>query len=261
MTDPARELGEIAERLTVGSNDNGATFLADKFGVPKWSTEFMQIITCILERCDLVIRIVQNSDLDDDHKEKAIDHLRMLKGAFISGSIVNPWNTSGNGLTIVKEHGGPIHFLSPTVRPVVGYPRLSDEEKSELINAIDVYLTDLQESDEGPDFVRQAIVDGLTQFRFQLEMLGWMGAGYALSAFREVIFCYQQAQAFQASPDFNANGALQGLLGIIKLFKQKIEDVKGWKDTANTAWEIYGAVSKFALPYLATTQISMLPGP
>ena len=262
LTDPARELSEIAARLTVGSGSNGAAFLADQFGVESWSTEFMKIIVCIMERADLVARIVRQSDLDDDHKDKAIEHLTTFKTGFVGGSLGSHWNTAGQGLTIMKDHGSPIQFLSQTVRPFVKYPKLTDEETTELIQLIDTYLSEVSKSDEGPAFVRQAIIDGLTMFRFQLEKLGWMGSGYALAAFREVVAVYEMSQReFASDGTLDAEAVLRGFSGILTSFKKKVDEAKGWKDAAENVWNFYSIASSVATPLLLTGHLPALPSP
>lgn len=260
ITDPARELGEIAHRLTVGSSHTGAALLAEQFGVPNWSTELMRIIASIMERADLVARIVRQSDMDEDHKNSALEHLAGFKGGFTGASLNNHWNNAGHGLTIMKDHGGPIQFLSQTVRPYVKYPKLTEEEVAELIEAIDIYLSEITKSDEGPDFVRQAIVDGLTSFRFQLEKLGWMGAGYALASFREVVAVYEMSHRHLSSEhDLDAEAVLKGFGAILTSFKTKVEKAKAWKDTAETVWSLYGLASRAAVPLLLTGQFPALP--
>lgn len=261
VTDPARELGEIATKLTVSSSQVGSQFLAKQFGVAEWSTDFMRIVACIMERADLVARIVRQSEhLDDDHKDNAIQHLAHFKAGFVGGSLNNHWNTSGHGLTAMKDHGGTIQFLSQTVRPVVKYPKLTESETAEFIEAIDQYLAAVGDSDEGPAFVRQAIIDGLTAFRFQLDMLGWMGSGYALSAFREVVEVYEMSRSvYDNTANLDAEAVLGGLYKILKSFKTKVDEAKGWKDAGESVWNLYGVASRIATPLLLTGQFPALP--
>ncbi|WP_269218946.1 hypothetical protein [Brevundimonas vesicularis] len=110
ITDPARELGEIAKRLAVGTSAKGAQFLAEQFGVSAWSTPFYRILACILERADLVASIVRRSGMDDDHKEDALAHLEGFKSAFHGTSLVNQWSHQGCGLTLIQQHGQPVQF-------------------------------------------------------------------------------------------------------------------------------------------------------
>lgn len=250
ITDPARELGEIAKRLTVGTSAKGAQFLAEQFGVGAWSTPFYRILACVLERADLVAAIVRRSRMDDDHKEDAIAHLEGFKSAFHGGSLINPWNNGSYGLSLLQQHGQPVQFLSSEVRPVVNFPRLTEDEVNEFLGLIDAYCVELREAHETPDFVRQAILDGLAGLRFQLEYMGWMGAGYTLAAFRHVMMVYEAVQRDQAEDAFNADQALRGLGNILVRFKETVEKAQSWADAGGTVLKAWQLGSSVATPLL-----------
>lgn len=251
MTDPARELSEIAQRLTQSSNAKGVDFLAGQFGVEAWSTEFFRIVTCILERADLVADTISRSTMDEDHQRSAAEDLEGFKSAFTRGALINNWNNAGSGLTLVQQHGRPLQYLSPTVRQVICYPRLSDDEIVELVAHIDRYSAELRASEEELPLVRQGILDGLALFRFQLTHIGWLGAGYTLAAFRELMLVFDWANRQQPdSDDLNPRAALSGLLSILKAFKGHVDAAKGWRDTGETIWKAYRLTSSVALPFL-----------
>jgi len=252
VTDPARELAEIAERLTQGSNSPGEAFLPGVFGVEPWSTEFVKIVGCILERADLVGRIVQQSGaMDYDHKASALNDLAQFKQGFTGTALRVAWNQAGGGLPIMKDHGRPLQYLSPIVRAEVRYPKLSEADVAEFLELIDSYAEELKQSDEGPEFVRQAIRDGLAAFRFQLEKIGWMGSGYALAAFREVMIVYEASKfQFSDAANVDSSAVLKGLWNILTKFKKKAEEAKSWGDTAETLWKVYQLGSSVATPLL-----------
>ena len=257
LTDPARELGEIAKRLASGADAKGAKFLADAFGVTVWSTSFFKIISCILARADLVGDIVRRSDMDEDHIEQAIEEIDGFKSAFAGSSLLNSWNNAGQGVTLMQQHGRPIQFMSPSVRKVVSYPQLSEGEVEELIVLIDRYLDEISAIEEEHAFVRQAIFDGLTRFRFQLKHMGWMGSGYVLETFREVMWVYEVAQQDQASnenPD--AVAALRALGVIVSKVKEHIKTAKGWADAGQSVWKAYQLGSAVVSPLLIAHQAS-----
>jgi hypothetical protein len=251
MTDPAQELGEIASRLTSGSNKAGALFLADQFMVEAWSTDFYRILTCIVERADLVSSIISRSTLDVGVKRNALEEVEQFKSAFTLGPLSSAWNNSGHGLSLMKDHGRPIQYLSPTVRAEVSYPKLTKEEVAELVSLIDAYLASM-DGEGGPEFVRQAIRDGLSRFRFQLMHIGWMGSGYVLATFREVMFVYQESQRQFTASEIDERKALSGLWAILKQFKVTIDTAKDWTDTGDSLWKAYQLTSAFATPFLLT---------
>lgn len=251
-TDPARELAEIAGKLSIGSSHAGDKFLAEQFGVEPWSTEFVKILACILERADQIAVIVSKSQMDDDHRDSALDDLTKFKRGFTGKSLQNPWNNSGNGLMTMKDHGRPLQYLSTVVRPFVSYPKLSEAEISEFLELIEDYLAEITESDASPEFVRQAITDGLTNFKFQLQHIGWMGSGYAITAFREVMFVYETSKR-QLDGSLDDKLLKDGLFGILKKFKDKVDAAQGWGDTTQTIFKGYNLVSGAALPILIGT--------
>ena len=256
VTDPARELAEIAERLTRSTKAVGEKFLADQFGVSAWSTDFVKIITCILERADLVTEIVRTSDMDDDHKANALNDLRQFKTGFTGNSLRQPWNNAGNGLTAMKDHGRPIQYLSTIVRQKVCYPKLTDDEVSELLGLIDAYVEELGANGDAPEFVKQAILDGLAMFRFQLDRVGWMGSGYALAAFREVMLaCEFASRQFRDADEFDGEAALRGLRTIVSKFREKVDAARGWTESAEAVWKWYQVGSSVAAPLLLAGRV------
>jgi hypothetical protein len=255
LTDPATELADIADRLMQNAQVRGDQFLAQQFSVDPWSTELMRIIACIMERADLVNSIVQRSTMDDSHKRSAHDDLNRFKGGFTGEALRQNWNNSSNnsGMTIMKDWGRPLKYLAQTVRAEVRYPKLSDNEIDELISLINSYLAELSQSDEGPDFVRRAIEDGLNALKFQLHYIGWMGSGHVLAALREVMLVYEASRwELEQTTTLDSEAALKGLLGIIKFAKGKIDTAKGWSDTAQTVWKAYQVGSAVATPLLLT---------
>lgn len=171
-----------------------------------------------------------------------------------------PWNEAAHGLSRVGAHEGPIRFMSKTLREQVTYPRLSDQEVDELIARIDIYLDEIKTSEE-PLFIRQAITDGLTAFRFQLDKIGWMGSGYALSTFRQLISIYDQSFHYYGSMDNpDPEAFLSGLLSILKHYKSKIDTATGWWNTADALFKGYRLASSFAPPLLLAAHAGLLPG-
>lgn len=235
----------------LSSTQPGERLLAEQFGVEPWSTEFVKIIACIFERADLVGKIVLESQLEVGTKIEAVENLREFKLGFASNSLAKSWNSHRNGLNRMKENGKNLGFLQDTVRRRVCYPKLSSEEIEEIIGLIDSYLSELAESEISPPFVRQAIVDGLHAFRFQLQYIGWMGAGYTLTAFRELIFLYEAAnRRFENDGNPDAEAALRGLMGIIKAVKERIDTVRGYNEAASYMLGLYKGISSAATPFL-----------
>lgn len=262
ITDPARELADVADKLSVGSGLKGEDYLAERFGVAPWSTDFVKILACILERADLVARIIARSELDPGDKAIAATHLVSFKSAFTGVMLRKVWHESGAGITIVTQHGGPIRFMSATIKNHIKYPQLTEEEVAELVNHIDRYLSALGENDQELPFVKQAITDGLTAFRFQLVKIGWMGSGYALAAFRQVNTVYEMSERMhQLEGTAERPALLDGLANIVASFRSKVDSAQGWYDTGETVWKAYQLISSTIPPLMLTGAIPALPSP
>lgn len=144
LTDPAREIAELCEKLCVSSDERGEDFLARHFGVEVWSREFYQIVFTIIERCDLLKNIVRNLDMDDDFKQDIVGHVDYIETAFSAHSMRSSWKTAGF-VAVGPLHIGPLKAISPTVRVNVGYRRLSDEEYKEIITQVENLIIWLNE--------------------------------------------------------------------------------------------------------------------
>lgn len=256
ITDPATELSSLASNLLVATSHKGAQFLAEKFGVGQWSTEFFKIVSCILARADVIADIVNKSDLDDINKTTFNKDIDVFKSCFSGGVLVNPWN-SGGGLAAMTEQGTRLGLIQGTVRPIVNYPRLTEDEITELLELIDAYLTELDLNTDGPQFVRQAIRDGLLSFRFQLKHVGWMGSGYLLKEFRSLVEIYKQASDYYGQIDnFDPGAVLKGMWAVIERFRGVVETVKPYTDAGSYLWAGYSVVSPF-FPMLAAPLLKL----
>ncbi len=118
LTDPARELAEICTELQENASAAGEIFLAGKFNVTQWSREFYQILFTIIERCDLLKKIVDTIDLDNDFREEVKSHVYQIECVFNADSMKQPWKNCG--LTYVSAvNVGPIKAISGLVRQKV----------------------------------------------------------------------------------------------------------------------------------------------
>lgn len=252
LTNPALELGTIATKLTQSVGTSGAKFLAAQFDVPVWSTDFMKIIACILERADLVDAIVQRSDLAQITKDTARTAIATFKSGFTGNSLTASWNTQGSGMTMMDRSGSIIQMMDGAVKLEVRYPELTPKDAAELIALIDEYAAALNQTDGTPPFVYHAIIDGLSMLRFRLEKLGWVGSGYTLQAFREVSAIYNTVSHVIHETNPDAEAMLKGMLNILTVMKAKVNAAKGWTDAAKAVYLTYGAVSGVVVPFLLT---------
>ncbi|TPN28799.1 hypothetical protein FKO01_20590 [Mesorhizobium sp. B2-3-3] len=250
LTDPARELAEICERLSEPADRiTGDAYMAKKFEVRAWSKDFYQIIFCIVERADYLLKLIDEIELDDDIRNDAKAHVEQIKLAFSKESLNNRWTKDGQGLSHLKrENIQPIKMLSQQIRQKVSFPKLDSDEIAELLgmlSELEGWLREHQLKDQ--DFIRQSIIDGTIQLKFRLERVGWLGWGYTIESLREVIGAYLALE--RGFPDLaqapDAEAVLKKTGAFVKKFYEKTALVKDISETADFVLRAYGATTLF----------------
>ncbi len=243
VTDPARELVELCVALRESTQERGDKFLARRLGVNPWSAEFYQTVFTITRRIDDLAEIVNGLEMDDDFRKDAIGHLNTIRFAFSENGMVNQWQHSSDNF-ISPASVDPIKMLSMQVRKVSQYPKLSDNEAKDLVASVDDLSTWLNEHQlKEQDFIRQALIDGLDQFKFRLERIGWVGWGYTLQSLRDVISAYIALEHgtldLNGAPDADATLRKTKAL-VLKVF-EKIGAAKEFAETGDFMLRAYGA--------------------
>lgn len=228
VTDPARELADICMRLTDGVSTKGDDFLAAKFQVPVWSTQFFQIIFCISKRADDLVDILQQLDIDNDYRIEFASHIDQIKQAFSPNGLQNAWSHSVINF-ISPSNVNSVKALSGLVRPFISFPRLNEDEVVEVLGLVEELLDWLKEHQLAErDFVRAALIEGLEQFDFRLRRINWLGWGYSLNSLRDVISAYLALERgtldIDSAPD--AGAVLKKTAGCIKAIFGKIGTVR-----------------------------------
>ena len=262
-TDPARELAEVCDKLSVGDGHRGDQFLATQFGVKPWSQEFYQIIFCIIERADYVSNLLEILELDDDFKQDARNHTEEIKKAFSYESLGSPWNTIGIKY-LNKQNIQPMKMLSAQIRQKVSYPKLDQAEIDEVIlivSELEQWLSEHQINDN--DFIRQVLLDGVKQFRFRFERLNWLGWGYTIASLRDVIGAYFALEKGVVDPNINpdAGAVLMKVRTFLEQFYEKAKFSKDVYATGDFLLKMYGAASLALHGASATGVINLLGKP
>lgn len=263
LTDPARELAELCAVLGVYSNESGDEHLATNFKVRAWSSEFYQIISCIVDRCDNLIKIVNGLEIDEDFKGEAIVHINMVQAAFGRGAMMNNWSTAGHGSTLLSGSNiQPIKMLSPLVRMKISYPKLGDEDIAKLLAdtaEFEAWLFEHQIAEQ--DFIRQAMLDGVRQFRLRLDKIKWLGWGYTFASLREVIAAYKMLESNTdpvSNPDAEAV-LKKGASFFVKVFA-KVGVAKETVEKVDFLLKAYGAINLIEQGTSATGLLTHLTG-
>lgn len=248
ITDPARELAEVCEALSQNVDQRGYSFLASQFNVDPWSAEFFQILFCIMDRINYVEMLVGGLNVDEDVKAELISCLRTMRSAFGENSLSGNWRASGGPDYLKHEYSRPIKALSGQVRAVAPVPKLDVRERDELISQLDELLTWLSSHQLAEqDFIRQALIDGLKQFRFRLEKMRWVGWGYTLAGLRDVIGAYLALERGSLQIENSTHAAILKKVGeLIKSAYSKLGAVKEMSERGDFILRAYGAYSLVA---------------
>lgn len=220
------------------------------------------IVFQIVERAGYLASIVGDLDMDEDLRAQALEHIKVLQSAFDRDALSNQWSSDNPGpKRLAPENVRPIKMLSSAVRTRVSYPKLTVEEVEELVsilNELERWLIDHQLTEQ--DFIRQAILDGVRQFRFRLERIGWLGWGYTIGSLRDVVGAYlalERASTTQhTSPQ--ATAVVKRVQAALRTIYEKAAFVRDVTETADFALKLYGAATILVQGY---TGISGLIAP
>lgn len=193
LIDAASEFANLCERLASPSRENGAKTLATHFGVNHGSEEFFRLLACVHKRIDQLVSFVEAvPTLQIDYKRAAIGRVNNLRNAFTIDCLTRQWNDGAGGASFLQDANiFPLKMLSSEIGKIASYPKLSPEEIEGALShvrEIQAWLVTQELSEQ--DFIRQLILEGLNEFRFRLEKLEWVGLGFALESFKDVIAGY-----------------------------------------------------------------------
>ncbi len=245
ITDPAHELVQLLETLAAPSEMRASSFLADKFHVEEGSLEFYKILFSVIERIDLVSKLIETSPDTSHIRDDMIDHLGKVKIVFNVKSLNSSW--SGIGAPALSSSNLlPLKMASPLLRQQVSYPSLLAEERDEVLALVEQLLEWLESHQlEDNDFIRQAIIDGLKMFVFRLERLEILGWGYSVDSLKEIITAYMAMEGgFHEDDTMPITQA--ALIKVGSTMKQVFERVGIAKDITERAdfmLKTYGAVA------------------
>lgn len=233
VTDPARELSDLIRGLNARPNKRFDEELARIFEVDVWSSDFYQIIFTISSRIDELKSLTDNLKLDDDYKQEIKDGLRTIQLAFGPNGLQNVYSHSQNHY-LSQAQIAPLSALSGLVRPMRPYPKLDESEFNELLALIDELLGWLEEHQlADQDFIRQALIDSLKQFRFRLNRIRWLGWGYTLEGLRDVVSAYFALE--RGMPVDGSNPMGQATIKLVGNFVRRFFETAGFtKETIET---------------------------
>lgn len=244
LTDPAREIVELCQRLIGASgNKTGDQYLADHFSVSPYSTDFFRIMAAIMGRFDHFEAIIKSLDFDTDFQDEMINHLAQIKLVFGNYGLHNQWASAG-ATRLSPENVQPLKALSPTVRQVVCYRRLTEEDVAAIAADATELLGWLNEANLADrDFIRGMLIDGLNEFLFRLNHFRWVGLGYTLDGLKAVIRAYLalEREGIDPANEPVAAAAVQKFTTFLGSVWEKTQTAREATDTADWALRMYVA--------------------
>ena len=246
LTDPARELAFTLALIASGGPEQLDERICQLTDVQEWSADFFKVTFYLIDRFDLLLRETAMLTLDDDIKNDALDSIHSMRSVFASKEMFKQ-KTMQIESRITGSNATVLKMLSGLIRERFCYHRLETHEQDLIISEVSeltVWLNKIQSEEK--DFIRQAIIDGLTEFEFRLKRLHWFGSGYPIESLRDIIHAYL---ALEGAKGLSENGKelSDAILLKTKLFLKKVlEIVELAKDNTERAdWMLraYGAVS------------------
>lgn len=259
ITDPARELADIAGRFSTGTSLKGEQVISNH-GFAPWSSEFYRLIVTIHERADLVIKTLPRTAIDRDLISDAIESLTEYKRAFTPKVLQLACSNAESSASILKDNGKNLQYLSPVIREFEHYPKYDQQEVDDLIQDIEEYLEGLSNSDDYL-FIKESIKEGLNALMFRLRNIGWFGGGYALSSLHSAMELYRSVSNnndIMGNPD--AEMFVRGFGNIIKKMFSNLKDMKDAVEIANIGYKGYALGSSLYTTY-ALSHSLLLAGP
>lgn len=172
--------------------ERGDAYLAKKFGTTAWSPDFYKLLSGIILQSVKLNTLFERTDLSNDLKRRAIKHNNNTIRAFSASALTSKWATSGMGMkALSKENTTAIAFCADHVGKISSYKKLKDDEIASLMANIGDLTTWLAEHEKfEADFIRQALIEGLSELEFRLKYVEWLGWSYASESLREVVSAY-----------------------------------------------------------------------
>lgn len=236
ITDPVREFTDFCQTLRVPDTKTGGEFLAARFDVEPWSSDFFQILSSIHSRIEVLKSIISETDLDDDITQMALDNLETVRTAFSFNGLSNQWTHSVTNY-LSDAALMPVRMASGYVRTQYGYTIPSEEELEEIAADVQQLLEWLRQTElTEQDFIRSALIEGLELFLMRLKRTGWYGWPETFSSLREVVAAYLALERGRpeanVAPPYEAmlkkvGSTLQTIFAKVKVAKD-VQEVGDW---------------------------------
>lgn len=249
-TDPATELVQLCEALSQEANAAGQDHLASKFDVEANSFEFFRIIATIQNRIDYLNAMISMLPVDSQIKDEGGNDLKEIRKAFQTHAFISNWKAPHGPNYLRRENVRLLKGLCSEVRRIESYPILSADDVAEFLTKVEVLEKEISSASiyGEPDFIQNAILEGISEFRFSIKHLKWMGWSALAKSVDKLFHAYMVLE--RKMPEDAAAGSSQNTM---RLLKSLLETFLKKAEQGKTYWEL----GRF---YLETVGVTTLLG-
>lgn len=253
LTDPAREILDLCKYLVqAGSTEAVQKFLAEELGVDIWSSELFLMIEVVTSRLEELRKAIDSLSLEQDLTIDAYNEINSIK------KLLTPPFFSSNTMGVIRINLDEsklrtLRLLAPQVRTVISYPYIGDDERGEVSNDIRTLLEWLSKHQLSEnDFIRGALIDGLSQALFRLEKMHFFGWAHSAASLKPVIAAYMALDRMDTSKANNPDAeiVLKRVREVCIKFYQRMKLGNEVVEVGDFALRVYGAASLAVTPFV-----------
>ncbi|MFG1223001.1 hypothetical protein [Xanthobacter wiegelii] len=210
ITDPAREIADLGETLFAIPPSDQPTFnvLAGAIGLPVETSEFLLTLAGASRRIEGLseyVRTTTHGDVGTRSRTQALEALGRLGQPFRPAFFARPWREVHSNF-IQGIDIAAMEMFSAHMRHVQPLRRLSDEERTRLLSAIDDAIADTVAQSDLREWMKAPLLDGLRQLRLIVQHIAFFGHGRAIDDLFNLSSTVEAVQA-AAQADAMASGA------------------------------------------------------
>lgn len=250
-TDPAMELVQLCDALSQDVNAKGEDFLASKFEVDPNSYEFFRIVATIQNRIDYLDAIVSSLSIDVQIKEEASRDLHEIRQGFQTHSFLSNWKAPNGPGFLRRENTRLLKGLSSEIKRVESYPILSAEDVADFLYKLEALEKELStETIYGePDFIGYAILEGISEFKFSIKHLKWMGWSSLAKSVDKLFHAYMvlERKMPEDVTEGSAHTTMRLLKSLLEAFLKKAEQGKTYWELGRFYLDVVGATTLLGL--------------
>lgn len=245
IVDPAWEISQAMRQLLKQPKSTDPTWsvFQTALGGPIEASQYWDLISVLnsrLQRLNSLIGSVKDFEFDDAKKARALSAVRTFSMVFSPQQQNQPWKSTLQNF-LKEDDALQLDWFSIIAKRHQPLRKLSDEDRTKLIDKIDEVLVSIDKKGDIPDWAKAPLAEGLRRFRFILIHLTFFGCETAID---ELLKIYSQAEAVEAemvgaSAAAEKPGASSATLLAILTVVSLAANLFSMSDQAYTAFKTY----------------------